>query len=307
MTSCASILNQKHKTISIYTTKTTKIIYKTDTLKTSNNKTNIRVDRSNNPIKIIAKTDSLTKTIEIKPKNSPLYWYNIGYNFGIGMLIDQNNPKRYTYPGYIYINSSDTISKYSTFKQNHYKGEIDLHVSLPYINSFLLKPENEGVKSNTGFMGFTIGCDYYHSKNQFLNLGFSIATDFFLPGPAVVDFSGEKEFMSSKYISLSNNHKIKRFTLGYGFSYSKNTWDYQYYDMLDPPPPTKDPVKKSHNAFGLIFPTYYQIGNYFNIGIIYKPTFYRPQISNKLDYEHLFSIDFAWKIPLKIWIFKRQI
>lgn len=36
----------------------------------------------------------------------------------------------------------------------------------------------------------------------------------------------------------------------------------------------------------------------FNIGIVYRPTFYRPDLINKFKYEHLISIDFAWKIRL---------
>lgn len=299
ITSCATIMSPTHKNITIYTTEPSKIIYKKDTLKTSDNKANLFVERKNEKLKIISSTEGLTKTIEIEPKNSFMYWSNIFCNYGIGMLVDRKNPKRYSYPQRIYINSADTSSKYYRFGQSNNKGELHIHLSLPHINSFRLMPENEGAKINTGFWGLTIGLDYYHSKNQFINIGVSGVSSFFVPFPAAVDISGEYELMSSSYISLSNNHRLRRFTIGYGLSYAKNTWDFRYYDRFNPPPPTRDPIKKSHNAFGLILPTYFQLGEHFNIGVVYRPTFYRLTTKDKFLYEHLISIDFAWKIRLK--------
>jgi len=299
MTSCATILNQPYTHFTVFTTQPSKIIFRKDTIQTSKNHVNLIVERKKAPVKFVASTDSITKSIEVKPKNSIMYWANICYNYGLGMLIDGNNPKRYTYPSRIYINSADTIAKYYKYALSRQKGELDLHLSLPYINSFLLSPDNEGTKINTGFWGITAGLDYYHSKNQFVNLSCSGVADFFIPFPAAIDFSGEWEFMSSKYISLSYNHRYKRFSFGYGLSYSRNNWDFRYYDMWDQLPPTREPVKKSHIAYGLIFPSYFQLGKYFNIGLVYRPTFYRPDLRDKFKYEHLISIDFAWKIRLK--------
>ena len=299
MTSCATILNQPHKNITVYTTEPSKIIYNKDTIRTIDNKANLSVERKKEKLTLVASTDSLTKTFEIEPRNSFMYWGNIFCNYGIGMLVDRNNPKRYSYPQRIYINSSDTICKYFRFGQSNNKGELHLSLSLPHINSFRLTPENEGTKTNTGFWGITIGLDYYHSNNQYINLGISGVSDFFVPVPAAVDISGEYELMSSKYIAISNNHRLSRFTIGYGFSYARNSWDFRYYDRFDPPPPTREPVKKRSNTFGLFFPTYFHLGEHFNIGVVYRPTFYRPNMIEKFKYEHLISIDFAWKIKLK--------
>lgn len=299
MTSCATIMNQSHKNITVHTTERSEIIYKKDTIETFDNKANLTVERKKESLEIVASTDSLTKSIEIKPRNSFMYWSNIFCNYGVGMLVDRKNPKRYSYPQRIYINSDDTVSRYFKYGQSNNKGELNLHVSLPHINSFHLTPENEGTKTNTGFWGLAFGLDYYHSRNQFLNVRVSGVSDFFLPFPAAVDISGEYELMSSIYFSLSNNHRLGRLTLGYGLSYGRNTWDYRFYDRFDPPPPTRDPVKKSSTAFGLFFPTYFQLGEHFNIGVVYRPTFYRPNRIEKFKYEHLISIDFAWKIRLK--------
>jgi len=287
--------------VRVHTTEPSKIIHRYDTIKTVNNKANLSVERKKEVLSIVAMTDRITKPIEIKPRNSFAYWLNIYPTplFWTGFLIDKNNPKRYSYPKRIYINSADTISKYYSYSQSDNKGEFHLHLSLPHMNTFCLNPKNEDYKVSIGFWGLSIGLDYYHSSNQFINIGVSGVMDFFLPFPAAVDLSGEHEAANSLYVSLSNNHKVGRFSIGYGLSFGRNTWSFIYHDRFDPPPPTRDPVTRSHNVLGLIFPSYFQLGERFNIGVVYRPTFYRPNLTKKFSYEHLISVDFAWKIRIK--------
>jgi hypothetical protein len=301
MTSCATVLNRPYQNVKIYTTEPSQIIHRYDTIKTVNNKVNLSVERKKEILSIVAMTDSITKSIDIKPRNSFAYWLNIYPTplFWTGFLIDKNNPKCYSYPKRIYINSADTINKYYGYSQSNNKGELHLHLSLPHFNFFNLAPEGEKNRIGASFWGLTIGLDYYHSKNQFVNLDGSYAFGLVFPIPAAIDLSGEHELMSSWYIGLSNNHKLGRFTLGYGLSFGRNYWDFRYYNWGDPPPPTREPASKSHYALGLIFPTYFELGEPFNVGVIYRPSFYRPTLTNKFAYEHLISIDFAWKIRLK--------
>lgn len=285
--------------MTIYTTGPGKIILNQDTINTVDDKVNFRVERKKEILNVIAITDNLTKSIAVEPTYSFWYLSNILFNYGIGMFVDAKKPKIYTYPEKIFINSTDTVTRYFKYGKANNKGELNLHLSLPHINTFMLRPEKEGTKTNTGFWGISIGLDYYHSKNQFIHTGISGVLDFFVPVPAAVDIGGEHELMSSSYFSLSNNHKLKRFTLGYGLSYARNSWDLRYYDRFGSPPPARNPVKKSSNAFGFIFPAYFQTGKYFNIGVVYRPSFYRPGITDNFQYEHLISIDFGWKIRLK--------
>lgn len=256
------------------------------------------VKRKNETISIVAITDSVVKEIEVAPGNSLAYWSNILYTFGIGMLIDKNNPKRYTYPKRIYVNSADTLNRYFRYSQENHRGEWRLHFSLPYAIRMSMTPENEQTQSNTSFFGLSLGLDYYHTRNQFIHAGVTVASGFLWPVPGPFDLSGTFEFTRSKYISLSNNYRIKRFTLGYGFSYAKNTFEVRYYKRFDPPPPTREPVKKSHHSIGLVFPAYYQTGPHSRIGIVYRPSFFRPDIPDKWMYEHFISLDFVWKIRL---------
>ena len=170
------------------------------------------------------------------------------------------------------------------------KEKLYLHLSLPFINSFCMKLENEGTNVKTGIFGVSVGLDYHHSKNQFVHLGASSVTHLFsMP-------KSNGELMTSEYISLSNNHIIKKFTIGYGFSYGKNYWEkwekgWGWLSLI----PTES---ENHHVFGLTFPTYFQITKFFNVGIIYNPTFYRPAMLKKFLYEHVISVDFAFKIRI---------
>jgi len=193
------------------------------------------------------------------------------------------------HPKMNYNAQTDTIKKTYRFKQPNKREKIYLHLSQPQFNFLRIMPENEDVKGSRGIFGGSIGLDYHHSYNQFIHFEVSAFSNsgIILPPP------NDEDMMSSGGINLSNNHKFGRFSLGYGLSYSEYTWGkYSWFFVVIP----KD--TKSHNAFGLVFPAYFHAAKFLNIGVVYKPTFYRPNISKKFSYEHLVSIDFAWKIRL---------
>ena len=297
LSSCATVMNQAHQGITVYTTAPSRIVYGPNTYYTTDGKVELIMVRGGEAKPITAIADSTEKTIILNPGNSFMYYANIPCNFGLGMLVDRNTLKKYTYPKRVYINSADTLSQYFRHDLTDRRGELYLHLSVPHINSFLMQPQGEGIRANTGFWGLAIGLDYYHGKNRFANFTAAGVADFFLPFPAVIDLKGEHEAMRSSYISISNNHHIRRFSVGYGLSLARNTWRFDNFDAFGSPP-TRAPAKKSHRALGLVFPVYYGAGEYFNAGLIYRPTFLRLADANPLRYEHLISIDFAWKIRL---------
>ena len=296
--SCATLLNQPTAYVTVKTTKPALIISGTDSVETKENKAVLTLERSKNPIVLTTISDSLKSQITVKARNSIAYKYNV-FNLGIGALIEKGSPKRYEYPWTVKIDPSDTTSRVYDYYKTPHKGQLNLTCTFPWVNSFYFQPSHETSKANTGFWGFSAGLEYYYKDKKYLSLAGSAVMDFFIPFPAPVDFSGEVENMYSVYSSLMDNFIFGRFTLGYGLNYSRNTWKLVYHDRFDPPPPTREPATKSSNSIGLTIDGYYQIGKRFHIGLIYRPTLLNIKPEVDFKYEHLISIDFAWKIRLK--------
>ena len=184
------------------------------------------------------------------------------------------------------------------------KGTWDLRLTIPYINHFMLKPNGERDISKVGFLGAAIGFDYYHQNTQYLSALAGGVIDFFLPFPVHIDYDYgeeivEKEFCSSTFISLTNNHRFKFISLGYGLSYSHNSWTLTYntgYSFETNPYVAK---KYIDNTLGVMFTSYWLTKKSFSLGVIYRPNFIRLNTTPTFKYEHLISIDLAWRIRLK--------
>lgn len=299
LSSCARLFNAPKQTICLRTDGPVTVVSGGDTLKTRNNQVLMHPRRKNEPLHITLVTDSITKTIRIPAQNSFMYWSNIFTSCGIGMLFDRDSPKRYGYPARLYVQTTDTATRYQRYQALHRKGDLLLHLSIPYINNFELQPQDEPYKSNTGFWGLSAGLDWFHSDSRFWSVQASAMTDFFVPLPGAVDISGEYELMSSAGITVTHNHRVKRFSLGYGLAFARNNWDLRYYDRFGAPPPSRTPVKKSHSALGLAFPLYYKWREHFNLGLVYRPTFYQTGPGGGFLYEHVISLELAWKLKLK--------
>jgi hypothetical protein len=112
--SCATLFNGPTKHIRITTDTPASVVVNNDTIKSENQKLNIEVPRRNEQITLGVFNDTLSKKLLISPKNSFAYWSNLGLCYGLGMLVDMNNPKRYTYPDFVYISMKDHSTGYST-------------------------------------------------------------------------------------------------------------------------------------------------------------------------------------------------
>jgi hypothetical protein len=180
-------------------------------------------------------------------------------------------------------------------------GTWDLRLSLPYINFFKLKTERDDTKLSAGFMGISVGLDYYYKRNQYLSIIAASVTDYFFPIKFVAQY-GEREICISRFAGLSNNHRYKFLSFGYGLSYSHNSWKYfsgnrdQEYDNYADIPPDK---KYTDNRLGLMFTGYWLPNRNFYIGLIYRPDFVSLSSSSPVKYQHLISIDIGFRIRLK--------
>lgn len=297
LNSCATLFNSPTVKIRVATDRPTELKVGDQTYKI-NNQDEILVHRGKDTLVVIARSDSMKKEIKLIPKNSLLFYANV-YTYGAGFIFDYNNPKRFTYQRNLFLNYATSDNSPQRFSLPR-KGQFNVICSLPWINNFYLHPQNEAVKNNIGYWGFSTGLDYYYTEKKFLSLRGNAVTDFFLPVPAAVDFRGEFTLMSSEYISFTDNFQFKNFSLGYGLNYAWNKWDHRYYGPINELfPSARIPVTKSNQSIGFTLNEYYQCSKHFFIGLIYRPTIFAVSPVNEIRYEHLISIDFAWKWNLK--------
>jgi hypothetical protein len=288
--SCATIFNDKHKIVGIFTNKPASIIYQNDTFLTDKkNRLLLPVLRSKQPLNFIVLSDSLSKKVTVPYITSPTFYWNI-YNGiqPVGFFIDWKNPKRYTYSDRIYVNLRDTVNTFESV--NYAKKAVFLNLSFPIYNNLRMQYEREDKYVTFGLMGLSAGLEYcYESKKS---LSFSMV---FIPNSS--NWTDDlnyytKRVLATNYMSLTHNHFIKRWTLGYGISYGKNYIKERNFEREIPY------SEKSYNVWGLETNVYYRLGNAFQIGLKYRPTFYRFAAENPIEYEHLISFDLRFKLPL---------
>ena len=107
----------------------------------------------------------------------------------------------------------------------------------------------------------------------------------------VVDYS-----MSSLYFSFSLNRRIRRFSYGYGLSLGSNTYSHNVRVFFPGSTFTfESSTLQKNRVLGLIFSGYIQLRPNFHLGLIYRPTLFRFDEHPAYKYEHLFSVDLAWK------------
>lgn len=291
-------MNMPTRKINVYTSESAIVIYKSDTVVTQNNVAKLEVLRSKDSLKLIVKTDSQSQLLKVASKNSFFYWFNIIQNYGIGMMVDRKNPKRYTYKGKLYVNFSDSVFRINPFEDKNRKGNEYFHISLPHFNVFQFKPSDSKRIENAGFWGLSLGYEYYYSDKAYVGFYGDAVTDIFIAVPAPIDYEGAVESMGSAYLSLTNNHRLGRLSLGYGLSYGVNYWQLRYERTPVLPPGAEEPFRINYSVLGSIINIRYQLSKRFHLGIKYRPTFFQFRTENKYSFEQLYSLDLAWKIKL---------
>ncbi|GHV15123.1 hypothetical protein FACS1894169_05580 [Bacteroidia bacterium] len=319
--SCASILNEEWTPVSVYTEQPAKAIVRGDTLRTkprSNaNVLSFSVPRSSEPLQFVLQSDSLRKTISIPSKNSQNYYLNALY-FWPGFFVDKSNPKRYTY------NSRLTFDKNLDLYDDRFitrKGDLNFYFSLPFIYLSLntINPEDRSRITRGSVLGLSAGFDYYYKKDRFINLTGSMS---FSNLSGCGGYYVPDEWLDEPYVddgfhmwnlNVSHNHRLKRFSFGYGLSYNYTFYRKDTYSM--PPnyvkpeddfydyhtyPHIYNHQRSEYTTLGFVFNGYCYTSRNFSVGIIYKPNILRlkSQSGNPFCYEHQITLDFAFRFNL---------
>jgi hypothetical protein len=143
-----------------------------------------------------------------------------------------------------------------------------------------------------------LGLDHHYKPNRFLSGTVSGNMELYIPIIANIDVYGDYEVMSTVYGSITDNFQFKDFSIGYGLSYSKNTWLYSSDRTVNNLPSSTATISKASESLGLVLNGYYRISEHFFIGVIYRPNLYTIKPLAQFNYEHLLSLDFSWKFRL---------
>lgn len=307
LSSCATVLKRKTYDLSVRSDVANAQVRANDSIYALPN--DIAVERSKRDLKLTLITDSLELEYTLKSSPNPtfLYWNLVGVYFSpLNYAIDFTNQKRFYYGESVYLNSKDTLrileppvsafwKKYVAEKYPRKKGDLHLSLSIPYVNGFNFEPKGFGTKVNTGFWGISAGLEYFYKPTKYLGLKFVSASDFWVPVPAAVTPSEVRESLYTTYVELTDNFKVGRMHLGYGLNFSVNNW--RFVDETDPDDGIE--INRRNQSFGISAHTYHQFGKSFFVGLVYRPTFYRIYPKTDFKYEHLISVDIAFKIPLR--------
>lgn len=266
----------------------------------------VELARSTDSLQIQLVTDSITKDYTVASKtdgntvagNLALFG---GFGF-IGMYVDKKNLRSRHYGRTIFLDIDDASGIINPRKKpkGYYKmpipkGTVNLTFSLPYVNNFFLQHKDFGNRTSTGFLGAGAGLEYYYKNDRFLKLAVTVMMDFEFPIPIPIDYDGEREAMSSLFVSLTTNHRLGRFTLGYGPSWTVNTLiqtDRKTWTNDD------DYYHREHitRALGLSLTGHYQLTPSFHIGLLYNPNLLNVTPVNEVKYSHTLSLDLQWKV-----------
>lgn len=224
--SCASIFNSQQTYTRIVTNQPSKLTINGVENKDTVCEKEIWINRSKKSIEIKAESETNKKTIIIKAKNSFMYWVNL-YNYGIGMLIDKNNPKRYTYPRTIVLNLNDTTAKYKTYIP-YKKTNDSLKNILKFSPVGLLGLVNPGLelsyerKTSSKFSTQFMGAVLFDLKNRSSVIGFrtSIEEKYFYRESAPV----------GPYVSFEINYLQKRYYDTWNFGIADVYYNPDYKD-----------------------------------------------------------------------------
>jgi hypothetical protein len=244
------------------------------------------VRRSHEPLFIHAELDSGEKIIRLRPHYSFAFWLNIDY-FGLGMLVDFNNPKRYGYNHWNYLALKDTTIILRRFAPVP-KGTMYFSLlPLPSVNLFSLKSP-EGQSTPGGPLGLAVGVDYFYKPDHYVSFSAGTGTS------AFVDHIGNGYFNTGHTLfgNVMNNHVIGSFDLGYGLSFSELLWEKM--EVTDIYTVSLDRSVRSA-GIGLSFSAQYRITKNLRLGVLYQPTLFSVNSRPAFGYQHYISAGFVWK------------
>lgn len=256
------------------------------------------VTRGRNQLPVTLQLEHSQKTIYLTPRNSVAFWLNFS-TYGLGMLVDLYNPKRFGYSRVYSLSASDTANRRYYFRTPKIKksipsistGALFWSTSMPLGVNIFDMAGSRGTRSSAGIFGIYTGIDYYYKKNHFLSFDLGAATDD-LPvdyiGPGYVDY-GRAIFTSAR-----ENYVWKNLSLGYGISLTKF-----FFTEIDLTPNGASVSDSRDNlSLGFSFSAQWRLLKFFNLEIRYQPAVWNTSFKPSWIYQDYLSLNAVWRLPL---------
>lgn len=190
----------------------------------------------------------------------------------------------------------ENLKHYFTKEYPAKKGQTNFIVGIPYVNNFHLEPVGESSVNSTGFFGFSTGIEYFYTNKNYFAVNFRAVTDYELP--ILLPYMTYNELISVSF-NLLHNHKIQRFSVGYGINYTKNRWSKDIeYDEYGEIVENSESIAKNNKALGITLNSYYQVSPIFYLGLNYNQSLLNLNDSYNSQFEHVISLDFVFKFSL---------
>lgn len=309
--SCTTIFNKKTHVLSITTNTNNAKVKVNDSLYQLPAKVTVKHSKENLPIELIS--DSLTKKYTLKPSvNSKFLFGNLLFLdlFPVAYITDLTNQKRFSYQQKVFLDINDSIDiiKTNTTKKfeslkHHFtkeypikKGQINFTVGFSFINNYHFDLGEWTNINKTGFGGISLGLEYFYNRKNYFAANFRASSPF-----EPFDYFESYERITSVSYCLTHNHKIKRFSIGYGLNYTHNKWinhieysvgsldygsQYSFHEQT---------FEKTNKTLGATLNGYYQFTSYLYLGLNYNQSFYNVGPSNDSNFDHVISMDLVFK------------
>lgn len=178
----------------------------------------------------------------------------------------------------------------------HQQGDFHIALKLPHVNFLHFTPRKEFSEQQFGFNGYGAGLRYFYKDNRSLVMDASFLLTFPFPFPVPIDAWYNKT-LGTVYFSITDNYQLKRFSFGYGFNYSMNSFNEYYRHMLADTSITVFPEGRGlivNKTIGLTLNSYFRLGKIAHIGLIYRPTFLNISRPAGFNLEHALMLEFCW-------------
>lgn len=232
----------------------------------------------NATLPVIVVKDSVTRQLEIMPVKTHSGW---------------------RYPRHIYIGLNDTGNVYYRTKPLPKKYFTANFSVLPF-NQFSLR-YNAGDSSTTGIQGGSFGFNYHYDFKHFWSVQAGFATDDATANFGKGRYTDTSNFAttSAYFVNIRHNRKIGDFDIGYGLAFSHHRFDQEQVVWKDAGGQTISRSVYKNAALAASLSGYWRVGKVMAVGLLYQPQFLALQNMVRFKYEHIISLDIAFRLPLK--------